>query len=177
MSEKRCHRGLGVVVGADEYPRVSADGDGSQGALGSIVCRFETAVVEVAHESGLVPDGVPERGAQETALVLDERELLLGPGEEGFEVRSRVRLAQRRAFGGRVALPLAFEGEDATEPRQSSRATALLAMVASQYRLRAWLRQLTSVRSARSASPLSSGGSSGGGLNKMSWTLLASACT
>src|SRR5665213_2713673 len=73
----------------------------------------------VKDQRGLVPNGVPESGAQEAALVLDERELLLGPGEEGLQVRSRVRLAQRRAFGGRVALPLAFEGEDATEPRQS----------------------------------------------------------
>jgi hypothetical protein len=74
--------GLGVVVGADEHPGVPADGDAAQFALRAVVCRLETAVIEVAHESGLIADAVAEGSAEKAALIFDAREFDLGPGEE-----------------------------------------------------------------------------------------------
>ena len=63
--------GLGVVVAADEQPRLSADGDPAQLALRFVVGQLESTVVEEASEGAALAMGVAEGRAQHAALALD----------------------------------------------------------------------------------------------------------
>jgi hypothetical protein len=105
-------RRLGVIVAADEEPRLAADSDAPQLALGDVVVEAQSTIVEEAPERGPLAHGVSERRAEQSAGVFHLRVLGLGPREEVVEQRSQELLAQRFALRRRLALPSLVQLED-----------------------------------------------------------------
>jgi hypothetical protein len=111
--------GLGVVVAADEEPRLSAGRHPPQLALGLVVGKRQSAVVEEAGECRPLTMGVAEGRAEQTALVLDPLVLLADPGEERVGMRSEVKLAEFLAFGRSLLPPRSLEVEDPLDPQEA----------------------------------------------------------
>src|SRR6202034_1533436 len=111
-------RGLGVVVAADEEPRLPADRDGTQRSLRGVVLQAQPPVVEEAPERALLPDSVPERRAEQPARVLDLGVLGLGPREERVQERTALQVAERLAPRRRFVLPRLLELEELVDSPQ-----------------------------------------------------------
>src|SRR5258708_6881460 len=111
MSEKR----LAAAVAWSSEPKNnqtrSSGSDTPQGSLGVVVGHGQPSVVEEPAQGGLLPDGVAERGGDQTSGALDACVLLLDPGEEVVDERPRDELPSCVSLRGSQRLVLVLELE------------------------------------------------------------------
>src|ERR1017187_2817334 len=99
-----------MVVAADEKPCLSSDGNPAQLALGMVVVESQPSVVEKTHERGLLAHEVSESAAQSAADRPDFLVLGFCPGEEGFDQRAAVDVAQTFDLVVRLTTPGLLDG-------------------------------------------------------------------
>ena len=79
----------GVIVRAEEEPRLPSHGDRPERALGGVIVEAKPAIIEEALERVTLPDDIAERGGERPADPAHAREYPFGPGEELVEHRAR----------------------------------------------------------------------------------------
>ncbi len=67
-------RGLGVVVAADEQPRLAADGDATELALGGIVIQASSTAIVEPDQRAMLAIGIAELSGEQAALIADALE-------------------------------------------------------------------------------------------------------
>jgi len=104
----RAGQRFGAGVGTREEPVAAPDADRAQGAFGRIVVDRHAAVLEEEAERGTSAEAIAE-GPGQIALAGDQRDLALGPGEEGRNPRGAVLLARGKTDIGGVAVDLPLD--------------------------------------------------------------------